>query len=81
MFSFSDLVQCLHVDERPNHIEKAVYIITAFVWTGPHSVLSDRWCFCGVLSWKRSSSFWPCSLETQSWTVRCHLHASDLCFL
>ncbi len=27
-----------------------------------YSVLSDCWCFCGVLSWKRFSSFWPCSL-------------------
>ncbi len=36
MFGFSDLVQCLRVDERPNHIEKAVVLkIPVFVWTGP----------------------------------------------
>ncbi len=63
MFSFSDLLLRLRVDERPNRIEKAVVLkITMFAWTRPHSVLSDRWYLCGVLSWKRSSSFWPCFL-------------------
>ncbi len=38
IFGFSDLVQCLCVDEQPNHIEKAAVLnITAFVWTGPES--------------------------------------------
>ncbi len=36
MLGFSDLVQRLREDERPNHIEKAAVLkITAFVWTGP----------------------------------------------
>ncbi len=36
MLGFSDLVQRLREDERPNHIEKAAVLkITSFVWTGP----------------------------------------------
>lgn len=55
---------CLHVDEKPSHIEKAVFVENTYIWTKPKSLHHDYLLLFALSKGARQSTTLVLSLIT-----------------